>query len=59
MVSSITKKHVLLHLAPRLPIAYSPTLQTCRIIANTLLMIYMTGVIVFQADLLKLTVNAG
>jgi len=44
MVSSITKNHVLLHLAPQLPIAYSPTLQTCRIIANTLLMIFMTVV---------------
>ena len=58
-MSSITKKHVLLHLAPQLPIAYSPTLQTGRIIANTLLMIFMTGVIVFQAALTKLTVTAG
>ena len=59
MVSSITKNHVLLHLAPQLPIAYSPTLQTRRIIANMLLMIFMTGIIVFQAALPKLTVTAG
>ena len=32
-MSSITKKNVLLHLAPQLPIAYSPTLQIGRIIA--------------------------
>jgi len=43
-VSSITKKHVLLHLAPQLPIAYSPTLQTHIIIASMLLMIFMTAV---------------
>jgi len=43
-VSSITKKHVLLHLAPQLPIAYSPTLQTHIIIAIVLLMIFMTAV---------------
>ena len=43
-MSSITKKHVLLHLAPQLPIAYSPTLQTHIIIANMLLMIFMTAV---------------
>ena len=43
-MSGITKKHVLLHLAPQLPIAYSPTLQTHIIIANMLLMIFMTAV---------------
>ena len=43
-MSSKTKKHVLLHLAPQLPIAYSPTLQTHIIIANMLLMIFMTAV---------------
>ena len=42
-MSSITK-NVLLHLAPQLPIAYSPTLQTHIIIANMLLMIFMTAV---------------
>ena len=42
-MSSITRKHVLLHLVPQLPIAYSPTLQTGRI-ANTLLMIFVTAV---------------
>jgi len=39
-----TKNHVLLHLAPQLPIAYNPTLQTRRITANTLLIIFMTAV---------------
>jgi len=55
MLSSITK-HVLLHLAPQLPRAYIPTLQTHRIIANTL---FMTGVILFQMALPKPTVTAG
>ena len=39
--------------------AYNPTLQTLRIIVNTLLMIFITGVIIFEMALSAFTISAG